>query len=120
MYRALTEVAVVAHLLFILFVIGGGFLARRRRWSMFVHLSALAWAVYAEISPGVVCPLTTLENFFAQQAGLASYKGDFVTHYLVPVIYQDELASGWQYVLVAVVIGINVAAYVFPKKAQGA
>jgi Protein of Unknown function (DUF2784) len=115
MYLALTEVAVVVHLLFILFVIGGGFFARRRCWATLVHLSALAWAAYAELSPGVICPLTTLENLFAQHAGLASYKGDFVTHYLVPVIYQEGLTSGWQYVLVAVVLGINMAAYI-PKK----
>jgi glucan phosphoethanolaminetransferase (alkaline phosphatase superfamily) len=119
MYRALTEITVIAHLLFILFVIGGGFLARRRRWLMLVHLIALAWAVYAEISPGIVCPLTALENFFAQHAGLATYKGDFVTQYLVPVIYQEGLATGWQYVLVAIVLGINIAAY-FPRKNRSA
>ena len=73
MYRALTDVAVVGHLLFILFVIGGGFFTRRRRWATLVHLSALAWAVYAELSPGVICPLTALENVFAEHAGLASY-----------------------------------------------
>jgi hypothetical protein len=102
---------VIAHLLFIVFVITGGFIARRWRWLTIVHLSAVAWAVYAELGVGVVCPLTALENHFAQQAGLSTYQEDFVTRYLVPVIYQDGLSPSVQYLLVALVVGITIAAY---------
>ena len=65
MYRALTEATIIVHFAFIAFAVAGGVLAQRRRWLMPFHLAALAWAVYAELSPGVVCPLTTVENFFA-------------------------------------------------------
>ena len=111
MFRVLTELTVLAHLLFILFVIGGGFVARRRWWLTMVHLGAVLWAVYAEIASGVVCPLTSLENYFALRAGLATYKADFITRYLVPVIYQDGLAPTLQYVLVVLVVVITVIAY---------
>jgi hypothetical protein len=111
LYRVLTELAVIVHLLFILFVIFGGVTARRRRWLTFVHLTAVAWGVYAELSPGIVCPLTAIENYFALRAGLSTYEDDFVTRYLVPVIYQDEIGPALQYLLVALVLAVNVLAY---------
>ena len=111
MYRVLTDLAVIVHLLFILFVIGGGFIARRRLLLIIVHLTALAWGVFAELSPGVVCPLTTLENYFAQRAGMATYEEDFVTRYLVPIIYQDAITPAVQYLLVALVLLVNLVAY---------
>jgi len=111
MFRALTECTILAHLAFIVFVIVGGVLVRRRLWLMALHLPALAWAVYAELSPGVICPLTSLENFFAVRAGIESYREDFVAHYLVPVIYQEGLPVGWQYSLAAVVVCFNLWIY---------
>src|SRR3974390_1295372 len=102
MYRALTELTIIVHLLFILFVVTGGFLARRWWWLTVIHLSAVAWAVYAELASGVVCPLTDLENHLAERAGLATYKEDFVTRHLVPVIYPDQLTPTVQGVLVGV------------------
>lgn len=111
MYRALTELTVLLHLGFILFVLAGGFLARRWRWLTIAHLSAVAWAIYAEIASGVACPLTTLENYFAQRAGLATYQEDFVTRYLVPIIYQDGLSPHTQHLLVAIVVLLNLLAY---------
>ena len=111
MYQALTELTLIVHLLFILFVVAGGFFARRWRWLTIIHLSAVAWAIYAEVAPGVVCPLTALENYFADRAGLATYKEDFVARYLVPVIYPNELRPALQYLLVALVLVINLVAY---------
>jgi hypothetical protein len=116
MYRTLTEIAVIVHLLFIVFVIAGGFFARRWRWLTIVHLSAVFWAIYAELASGVVCPLTTLENYFAQRAGLMTYQEDFVTRYLVPVIYQDGLSPAVQYVMAALVVGVTIFAYARPRK----
>jgi hypothetical protein len=111
MYRALTEVTIIVHLAFIVFVVAGGIVARRRWWLTIAHLAALSWAVFAELSPGIVCPLTTFENFFAVRAGITSYSGDFVAHYLVPVIYQEGLPMYWQYLLIVLVIGFNVFIY---------
>jgi hypothetical protein len=111
MYRALTEVTIIVHLAFIAFVVTGGIVARRRRWLTIVHLAALSWAVYAELSPGIVCPLTTVENLFAVRAGITSYRGDFVAHYLAPLIYQEGLPSNWQFALTVLVIAFNAFIY---------
>ena len=110
-YLFLTQLTVIIHLAFILFVVMGGFFIHKKRWIRVVHLGSLVWAVYAELSPGVICPLTTLENYFGYHAGLSTYKEDFITRYLVPIIYQEGLTSNVQYVLVGLVICINVIAY---------
>ena len=65
-------------MVFILFVVIGGFFIQEMRWIRVVHLGSLVWAVYAELSPGVICPLTTLENYFGYHAGLSTYKEDFI------------------------------------------
>lgn len=111
MYRALTEITIIAHLAFIVFVIAGGILALKRLWLIPIHLAALSWAIYAELSPGIVCPLTAVENYFAGRAGITTYRGDFVAHYLAPIIYQEGLPLNWQYVLTGMVIGLNVLIY---------
>ena len=111
MYRALTEFTIIVHLLFIVFVVAGGFFARRWWWLTALHLSAVAWAIYAELASGVVCPLTSLENHFAYRAGIATYQDDFVTRYLVPVIYPDQLKPAFQYFLVGFVVVVNLWAY---------
>ena len=111
LYQILTELTIIFHLLFILFVVAGGFFASRKRWLTIIHLCSVAWAVFAEISPGVICPLTQLENHFALLAGLTTYKEDFVARYLIPIIYQDHIGVNIQYVLVAAVICINLIAY---------
>jgi hypothetical protein len=110
-FRVLTEATILVHFAFIVFVVAGALLARRRLWWIALHLPALAWAVYAEFSQGVVCPLTALENWFALRAGIASYREDFVAHYLVPVIYQEGLPMRWQYVAGAVVVCFNLWIY---------
>ena len=110
-YLFLTQFTVIIHILFILFVVFGGFFIHKKRWIKVIHLCSLIWAVYAELSPGVICPLTTLENYFAYHAGLSTYKEDFITRYLIPIIYQESLTSRIQYILVGVVICINLFAY---------
>jgi len=111
MYRALTEATILFHFGFILFVVAGALLVGWRRWLAPFHLAALAWAVYAELSPGIVCPLTAAENYFALRAGIATYTGDFIARYLVPVIYQDGLTQRWQNFLAAAVLALNLLIY---------
>lgn len=112
-YLFLTQLTIVIHLLFIVFVVVGGFLARKKSWVLILHLFSFSWALYAELSPGVVCPLTTLENYFGNRAGLSTYKEDFITRYLVPIIYQENLSVNIQLILVGIVVVINIIAYRF-------
>jgi hypothetical protein len=115
MYQFLTQLTLIIHLLFILFVVLGGFIAGRR-WVKFIHIACVVWALYAELSPGVLCPLTTLENYFAYRAGIATYEEDFVSRYLVPVIYQENLTREIQFILAGVVVLTNVIAYTYQLK----
>ena len=110
-YLGLTHLTIVFHLLFIVFVVIGGFFATRKRWVMIAHIGCVAWAVYAELSPGVICPLTSLENYFGYRAGLSTYEDDFITRYLVPIIYQESLNAKIQFIIVGVVIFVNIIAY---------
>ena len=115
-YRLLTDLTVALHFAFLLFVVAGGLLARRHRWLTAPHLLAAAWGVYVEVMPGLICPLTSLENALALRAGAAGYHGSFIEHYLVPVIYPDGLTPAAQWTLAALVVAINVAVYAWPRR----
>jgi hypothetical protein len=110
-YRVLTELTVAVHFAFLIFVVAGGWLARRHRWIAIPHLVAAVWGVYVEAMPGVLCPLTPLENLFALRAGERGYRGGFIEHYLVPVIYPEGLTRNAQIGLAIFVVIANVAAY---------
>ncbi|POY39307.1 DUF2784 domain-containing protein [Solitalea longa] len=110
-YLLLTQVTVIIHFAFILFVVAGGFFAHKNRWIKVIHMVSVAWAIFAELSYGVVCPLTAIENYFGYHAGLSTYQEDFITRHLIPIIYQENLSPFIQYILVGIVIGINLIAY---------
>ena len=110
-YRWLTDLTVAVHFAFLVFVIAGALLRRRFRWIVLPHLLAIAWAVYVEVTPGLVCPLTPLENYFAALAGRAGYEGGFIEHYLVPIIYPETLTPRMQLALAALVVGVNTVVY---------
>ena len=115
-FHLLTQLTVISHLLFILFVVFGGLLAFKKQWIKIAHITSFAWAVYAELSPGVIRPLTSLENYFGYRAGLATYEEDFVTRYLIPVIYQEGLTRNIQFMLAGIVILINGIVYTIQIK----
>jgi hypothetical protein len=112
-YRWLTDLTITFHFAFLAFVVAGGVLRRRYRWITIPHLLSVAWAVYVEATPGLVCPLTPLENYFATRAGQDGYRGSFIEHYLVPIIYPDGLTPTLQLTLAGCVLGLNVAVYVW-------
>ena len=109
-HRLAADAVLLLHLGFILFVLLGGLLALRWRWAPMLHLPAAAWGVYVELSGGL-CPLTPLENRLRSAAGEAGYTGGFIEHYLLALIYPAGLTHEIQYVLVAIVVGVNGLAY---------
>lgn len=110
LYRVLADVTVVVHLLFVGFVVLGGLLALRRRWTMWLHLPAAAWGVLIELR-GWTCPLTPLENHFRRLGGESGYGGGFIDRYLAPVIYPPGLSEATQFVLAGVVVLLNAIVY---------
>ena len=115
-YRLLADLTVVVHFAFLVFVVAGGLVARRHRWVMVPHLLAAAWGVYIEAMPGLLCPLTPLENHFATLAGRSGYEGGFIEHYLVPIIYPEGLTRTMQWALAALVVVVNVIVYAWPRQ----
>ncbi|SOY52958.1 DUF2784 domain-containing protein [Cupriavidus taiwanensis] len=106
----LADLVVVAHALFIVFVVAGGLLVLRWRRAAWVHLPAAVWGVLIEWAGGI-CPLTPLENSLRQAAGQAGYSGGFVERYLLPLIYPAGLTPTVQLWLGLVVLVVNVAIY---------
>jgi hypothetical protein len=108
--RLAADALVAFHFAFIVFVIAGGLLVLVHRGWAVVHLPALAWAVWTEFT-GTVCPLTPLENSLRRRGGDAGYSGDFIDHYLIPLIYPDALTSRTQVILGLGLIVSNVIVY---------
>ncbi|HZF27226.1 MAG TPA: DUF2784 domain-containing protein [Steroidobacteraceae bacterium] len=111
-YRLLADLTVLVHALFILFAVCGGLLVLRWPRVAWLHLPAVTWAAFVEFS-GRICPLTPLENHYRELAGQAGYAGDFIDHYLMPVMYPAGLTRGAQFWLGLGVLVINLTAYGF-------
>jgi uncharacterized protein DUF2784 len=109
-YRLLADLTVALHGAFILFVVGGGFLAWRWRWVAWLHVPCACWGALVELG-GWVCPLTPLENAFRVRAGEAGYGGGFIEHYVVPALYPAGLTRAQQVLLGGAVVAVNVLAY---------
>ncbi len=109
-YRLAADAMMTAHFMYIVFVVVGGFVALRLRWMPWLHVPAVAWAVYVQFA-GRFCPLTVWEQRLRGLAGEAGYQGGFIDHYLMPVIYPADMTVGTHLVLGAAVIVINAVAY---------
>jgi hypothetical protein len=110
--RLAADAVVLVHLLFILFVLGGGLLVLRWPRLALLHLPAAAWGATVELLH-LYCPLTPLENRLRQAAGQAGYDGGFVEHYLIPLIYPAGLTPQIQLWLGALVLAINLPVYLW-------
>jgi hypothetical protein len=76
------------HLVFILWVIFGAIVARRRPLLRWLHITCLLWGILIELFPWS-CPLTVLENWLEARAGVAPYQGGFLLHYLDALVYPN-------------------------------
>jgi hypothetical protein len=112
----LADALVVAHCAFIVFVVAGGLLALRHRAWAALHLPAVAWAAYAELT-ATTCPLTPWENALRRAAGDAGYPGGFIEHYVIPLLYPEALTPRGQVALGAIVLAVNAAVYALAWRA---
>ena len=111
-YRLLADLVVLVHFGFVLFVVLGGALVIRWPKAAWIHLPAAGWAVLVELS-GWICPLTPLENRLRVLAGSQGYADSFIAHYLLPVLYPQQLTRRIQIVLAFLVVLINAAVYAY-------
>lgn len=121
LYRWLSDLTVVVHFGFVLFVVLGGLLVLRWRRLLWAHLPAAAWGILIEFA-GWVCPLTPLENHFRVLGGEAGYSGGFVEHYITAAIYPEGLTRQTQVVLGVLVLVFNALVYrrVFARRGRPA
>jgi len=90
-YRALATLVLLLHVFFIVWVVFGALVARSRPILAVLHIASLIWGVVTELF--VPCPLTLLENWLEQRAGIEPYQGSFLLHYLDKLVYPDLPAS---------------------------
>ncbi len=110
MNQLLADLVVLVHFIFIVFVLVGGLLLLRWPRLVWLHLPAILWGVWIEVSGGM-CPLTPLENYLRTLNGNGEYHGSFIAHYLLPLIYPDGLTTAIQLLMAGVVIMINLVIY---------
>jgi uncharacterized membrane protein YhhN len=109
-YRLAADFVVVLHLAFILFVVGGGFLALKWRAIAWIHVPVVVYGAVLEFFSWV-CILTPLENWLRVRGGSQGYETSFTEHYILPLIYPSELTYRLQVILGIFVLTINLIAY---------
>lgn len=104
------DLVLLLHVSFVLFVLLGGLLLVKWPRLMWLHLPAVAWGVFVEVS-GWICPLTPLENWLRAEAGEATYAEDFIVRSLTSILYPDALTHEIQLILGTVLLVVNLAIY---------
>jgi len=108
-YSALAVFVLGLHALFILWVVFGAFVTRSRPVLRWLHIASLVWGILTELMPWP-CPLTLLENWMEQKAGVTPYQGGFLLHYLDKLVYPDISATALT-VAGVIVCAFNLALY---------
>ena len=112
MYEFAANLTLIVHFAFIIFVVFGALLFFVSTKIIYVHVPALIWGIYIELTHSV-CPLTYLENWFLQKANLTTYSEGFIQNYLLPIVYPKNLTEDLQTYLAIVLIVANMIMYGF-------
>ncbi|MEV4566607.1 DUF2784 domain-containing protein [Nonomuraea sp. NPDC049419] len=115
MYRLLADAAMGVHFAFLAYLTLGGFLAWRRRRTIWIHLAVAAWGVLSVVT-GVECPLTLVEDWARRHAGGAGLPASgFIDHYIEGVIYAGEYTNVAR-LAVAVLVLFSYVGYVLRRQ----
>ena len=114
-YQLLADIVLVLHFAVVLFVVGGlmavlvgnwlGWRWVNNLWFRLAHLAAIGYVVVQSWF-GITCPLTTLESWLREQAGLPSYSESFIEHWVQDLLFYQ--APFWIFALVYTVFGALV------------
>ena len=110
MYELAADLVLIVHVAFIIFVVFGALLFFVSTKIIYVHVPALIWGIYIEITHSF-CPLTYLENWFLLKANLTTYSEGFIQKYLMPFVYPKNLTEDLQTYLAIVLIVTNIIVY---------
>lgn len=124
-YQVLADAVLIVHVAIVVFVVGGLVLVLVGNWRdwpwvnawwfRLAHLAAIA-VVVAQAWLGVLCPLTTLENWLRTHARAAVYDASFIEYWLERMLYYD--APAWVFTAGYSLFGLAVAAawWYFPPR----
>lgn len=101
--RAAAELVMVLHFGVLLFLVVGGFIAWRWRAVIYAHLVIAFWGCLIVTFP-LDCPLTSVENFFRERAGMPVLSTGFIDTYIDGVLYPEALAGAVQLLVGAIVV----------------
>lgn len=115
-YTLLADLVLLLHFGIVVFIIGGQaviLLGNHRHWQWvnqrgfrIAHLLAIT-IVVLQAWLGVLCPLTVLETWLREQAGMAGYAQSFVGYWIGRVLFHD--AQWWVFVVAYSLFGAVVA-----------
>jgi hypothetical protein len=88
LYAIAAAGVLLLHLLFILWVALGALFTLWRPLLRWFHIASLIYGILLEILDWS-CPLTPMENWLRGRAGIPTYQGGFLLHYLDAVVYPD-------------------------------
>jgi hypothetical protein len=116
-YQVLADTVLMLHFAVVIFVVGGLpliVLGNVRAWTFvngwsfrLAHLAAIA-VVAAQAWLGIVCPLTTLENWLRARSGRATYESSFIEHWLTRLLFFE--AAAWVFTAAYTLFALAVAA----------
>jgi len=110
MYQLAANLTLTLHFIFIIFVVFGSILFLVQKKIIFLHVPALFWGAYVELSHSI-CPLTYLENWFLRKAKLTTYSEGFISNYIFPIVYPVDLTMEIQTCLGIILMVVNVISY---------
>lgn len=115
-YYVFTNLVIVVHLAFVLFVVLGGFFVLRWKRFAWIHVPAVLWAALIEFA-GWICPLTPLENWLREKGGAIGYQSGFIEYYIYPLLYPTMLTRYLQVCLglFVLVVNLGIYAWIFRK-----
>lgn len=104
-HRLLAAVALVTHLVFVLFAVLGGFLAWLLPWVLVPHVASALWGARV-VAWRRTCPLSVAENWAREGSGRPPlHEGGFLTHYFEGRLYPAAWARRATVLMSGLVVG---------------
>jgi Protein of Unknown function (DUF2784) len=111
-YRIGADLVLLAHFLFVLFAVFGGFLTLRDPAWLWLHVPVVLWSSIVNLMSWT-CPLTPLEKALRIRAGQGGYTGGFIQHYVGGAVYPRGMPRQLELVAGISILAWNAVLYAF-------
>ena len=108
-HRIAADAVLLVHFAFVLFAVLGALLMLVSRTWIWIHLPVILWSSLVNLASWT-CPLTPLEKACRDRAG-QSYDGDFIYHYIAPLVYPKGMPRQLELVAGLSIVAWNALAY---------